>query len=182
MKHINIKTANTKIATLALVSALALTLSSCADIEGNNTAKTTVYFETGKHALTTQAKTTLDGYAASLNNDEVVGTTVTGFADRRGSDKANNALSARRAKTVATYLSGKGVTAIKTAIVNAVGKTQATAECAEGSKGKATSECLSPDRKVEVEVDTKPRLIESGSNAARNNAGLQDRHHWKLNQ
>lgn len=176
------KTANTKIMTLVMGSALALTLSSCADIAGNNTAKTTVYFETGKHALTAQAKTTLDGYASSLTNEHVVGTTVTGFADRRGSDKANEALSNRRAKTVASYLSDKGVTSIKTAVVSAVGETQSTAECAEGSKGNAASECLSPDRKVEVSIDTKPRLIESGSNTARNHTGLQDRHRWQLNQ
>ncbi len=176
------KTTNTKITTLIIISALALTLSSCADIASNNTAKTTVYFETGKHNLSAQAKSTLDGYASSLNNDEVVGTTVTGFADRRGSDNANNALSQRRAKTVANYLSEKGVTAIRTAVVNAVGETQPTAVCAENAKGMAASECLSPDRRVEVQVDTKPRMIDSGSNTARNHTTLQDRHSWRLNQ
>ncbi len=171
-----------KTTTLVFAAALALSLSSCADYVGNNSSKATVYFETGKHNLSAQAKTTLDGYAASLNNDEVVGTTVTGFADRRGSDKANEALSQRRAKTVASYLSGKGVSSIKTAVVSAVGESQPTAECAEGIKGAAASQCLSPDRRVEVEVDTKPRLVESGSNTARNHSGLQDRHKWRLNQ
>ena len=176
------KTANTKIMTLVLGSALALSLSSCADIAAHNTAKTTVYFETGKHALSAQSKSTLDGYASSLSDDEVVGTTVTGFADRRGSDKANNALSERRAKSVASYLSGKGVSAIRTAVVNAVGETQSNAPCSEDAKGKAANECLSPDRRVEVTVDTKARMIESGSNTARNHSGLQDRHRWQLNK
>jgi outer membrane protein OmpA-like peptidoglycan-associated protein len=165
-----------------LVSALALTLSSCADLASNNTDKTTVYFQTGKHNLSQDAKTSLNKFAASIQNDEVAGATVTGFADRRGSDKANAALSQRRANTVSAYLAGKGVASIKTAVVKAAGESQPTTACAEGVKGNAASACLSPDRRVEVTVDTKPRYIESGTNKALNHATLQDRHRLHLNK
>lgn len=166
---------------LVLASALALSLSACADLASNNVDKASVYFETGKHNLSAQSKATLDTFAASLKDQEIAGATVTGYADRRGSDKANNALSARRAKTVATYLSGKGVASIKTAVVTAKGKTEPTVECAD-VKGQAATQCLSPDRRVDVAVDTVPQLIESGSNTARNHSNLQDRHHLKLNK
>jgi outer membrane protein OmpA-like peptidoglycan-associated protein len=165
--------------TIVLLSTLTLGLASCAGIEGMNSDKATVYFETGKHHLTSQAKSTLDTFASSLQGEEVNGVTVTGFADHRGSDKANSALSKRRATTVGSYLNHKGVQGVKTAVVNAVGESQSTTVC-ETKKG--TSQCLSPDRKVEVEVDTAPRMIQSGSNTALNHSNLQDRHRVYLNK
>lgn len=173
------KKLSSKLNTIALLSTLALGLASCAGIEGMNADKATVYFETGKHNLTSQAKTTLDNFASSLRGEEVNGVTVTGFADHRGSDKANEALSKRRANTVGSYLNKQGVAGVKTAVVNAVGETQSNTVC-ETKKG--VSECLSPDRKVEVEVDTVPRMIESGSNTALNHSKLQDRHRVYLNK
>lgn len=171
-----------KTLSLVLVSALALSLSACADLASNNVDKASVYFETGKHNLSAQSKATLDAFAASLKDQQIAGATVTGFADRRGSDRANEALSARRANTVARYLSGQGVTSVRTALVKAVGESQPTTECAETVKGSAASTCLSPDRRVDVAVDTVPLIIESGSNAARNHSNLQSRHHLHLNK
>ncbi len=171
-----------KTLSLVLLSALALSLSACADLASNNVDKASVYFETGKHSLSGQSKATLDAFAASLKNEKIAGATVTGFADRRGSDKANEALSARRAKTVASYLSAQGVTSIRTAVVSAVGESQPTTECAETVKGSAASTCLSPDRRVDVAVDTLPLIIESGSNTARNHSTLQNRHNWQINK
>ncbi len=182
MKNLSVKNQVKKTTTLVLLSTLALSLSACADLASNNTDKVSVYFETGKHNLSEQAKASLNSFATSLKGEEVAGAAVTGFADRRGSDKANAALSERRAKTVASYLSSQGVASIRTAVVTAAGESQPSAECAEGVKGSAASACLSPDRRVDVAVDTVPLMIESGSNNARNHSTLQDRHKWYLNR
>lgn len=182
MKDQSVKTQIKKTTALVMLSALALSLSACADLAHNNTDKVSVYFETGKHNLSEQSKATLNSFAQSLKNEQIAGATVTGFADRRGSDRANEALSARRANTVARYLSAQGVTSVRTALVTAAGESQPSTDCAEGVKGSAASACLSPDRRVDVAVDTVPMMIESGSNAARNHSTLQDRHKWQLNK
>ncbi|HEY4147095.1 OmpA family protein [Pinirhizobacter sp.] len=73
---------------------------------------------------------------------------VVGFSDRIGTAKNNLRLSQRRAETVRRYLVEGGVPADT---ITAIGKgeQEPVAECGK-KKGKALSECLAPDRRVEI--------------------------------
>nr|WP_284692182.1 OmpA family protein [Pinirhizobacter soli] len=73
---------------------------------------------------------------------------VVGFSDRTGTAKNNLKLSQRRAEAVRRYLVEGGVPADS---ITAIGKgeREPKAECGK-KKGKALSECLAPDRRVEI--------------------------------
>ena len=75
---------------------------------------TTVYFTKGSYELSDAAKALLD----KLGENGVVD--VKGYADEVGSEKFNQALSEKRAKTVADYLTNRG---LKVNSVNAYGET-----------------------------------------------------------
>jgi OmpA-OmpF porin, OOP family len=76
--------------------------------------------------------------------------TITGYADRLGSERYNQKLSEKRANAVAIHLKNKGVSAQ----VNTVGagKTQAVKICDDKLKGKKLIECLAPNRRVVIEI------------------------------
>jgi len=82
---------------------------------------------------------------------------VVGFSDRTGTAKNNLKLSQRRAEAVRRYLVEGGV---PTDSITAVGKgeREPKAECGK-KKGKALSECLSPDRRVEINGLAPPDAI-----------------------
>jgi outer membrane protein OmpA-like peptidoglycan-associated protein len=73
-----------------------------------------VYFTKGSYELSDAAKALLD----KLGENGVVD--VKGYADEVGSEKFNQALSEKRAKTVADYLTNRG---LKVNSVNAYGET-----------------------------------------------------------
>ena len=84
--------------------------------------------------------------------------TITGHADRRGSDKLNRRLSQRRAEAVRAYLVAKG---LDPARISATGKgsaepVTAASACAHLAKP-AMRDCLAPDRRVEIEATATPR-------------------------
>lgn len=78
---------------------------------------------------------------------------VIGYTDRIGSDQYNQALSEKRAKTVADYLVGKGIPADK---ISTQGRGEAdpvTGTQCDGVKGKKKLiSCLAPDRRVTIQV------------------------------
>lgn len=75
------------------------------DIDQYNLKGTTnVYFETGKAALSTQAKDDLCGTAAEAEAMENALILVVGYADSTGSQEFNQQLSERRAGSVVNYL------------------------------------------------------------------------------
>ena len=76
--------------------------------------------------------------------------TITGHADRLGSQTYNQKLSEKRANAVATYLKNKGVTAPIDAIGR--GETQAVKNCQNMLPRRKLIECLAPNRRVIVEV------------------------------
>lgn len=164
-----------KLFTVIAPAALALALSACAGHNTYSVDERTVHFESGKHALSSEARAKLDSLASSIKDGgNVESVTITGFADRRGSDKANEALSQRRANAVKQYLGGKGVNG-HLGNTGWVGETQSTTPC-----DKDTSACLAPDRKVEVTVNYTPRIINSGTNNLRNHEELTSRGGWRL--
>ena len=75
---------------------------------------------------------------------------VIGHSDRIGNDKANLALSTRRAEAVRDYLVARGVQA---GLITAVGRgsIEPVVECT-AERGEALVACLAPNRRVEVRV------------------------------
>ena len=119
-----------------------------------------------KYNLRPEAITTLNDLSAKLSQSNVQSVRVEGNTDFMGSDKYNQALSERRANTVANYLVQQGVPADRISAVG-LGETQAklTEQCqAEVAKlGKKVSKakkrsaliaCIEPDRRVDIQVDS----------------------------
>lgn len=100
----------------------------------------------------------LDEIASALAADSSVNDVViTGYTDRLGSNRYNQALSERRANAVKSYLSAKGVSASR---LNAQGKGEANpvVECSDKNRT-ALIKCLEPNRRVEVEQITIERRV-----------------------
>lgn len=75
---------------------------------------------------------------------------VTGHTDRLGSHQYNQKLSEKRADAVSAYLKSKGVTAEVDTL--GAGKTQSIKACDDKLPRKQLIECLSPNRRVVIEV------------------------------
>jgi len=101
----------------------------------------------------------LDEIAGVLNNNSNINdVTISGYADRLGSDKYNQKLSERRANSVKEYLVGKGVAANR---LTAVGKGESNpvVECNDKKRADLIK-CLEPNRRVEVEQITIERRVQ----------------------
>jgi len=70
-----------------------------------------VHFATDSSALTSEAKSILDSAVGAINARSSSLIDVEGHTDSRGSDSHNQALSERRAQSVADYLASHGVSA-----------------------------------------------------------------------
>jgi OmpA-OmpF porin, OOP family len=95
-------------------------------------------------------QTKLDEIAEALGrNNDVSNVVITGYTDRLGSDKYNQALSERRANAVKAYLTNKGISGGR---LSAVGKGESNpvVTCTD-KKMAALIQCLEPNRRVEVE-------------------------------
>jgi len=98
-----------------------------------------------KELLNTQFRNKL---ATCEHIDKIV---VTGYTDRIGSDSYNQALSESRANEVAEYLTKMNVGA--TIEHRGMGKQHELKECNGVKPQKKLIECLSPNRRVEIEVE-----------------------------
>ena len=118
----------------------------------------TELFEFNKAVLTPEARTKLDGEVVAKLRDmkEVRFIIVNGHADRLGSAQYNQKLSEKRADAVRAYLVSKGVDASKVETLG-FGKTLPVKSCPEQKNRKDLIECLSPNRRVVVEVQGTPR-------------------------
>lgn len=83
---------------------------------------------------------------------------VTGYTDRLGSAKYNQALSKKRADAVKAYLVSKGIAAERIETVGK-GKADPVAACTGVKKRAALIECLAPNRRVEVAPITITRRV-----------------------
>lgn len=111
-------------------------------------------FDFGSDKLRPKGMQSLDGLAGQLKDMKVELIIVTGHTDRIGSDKANQALSERRAASVKNYLAGKGVEPNRI-YTEGKGKRQPVTggKCGTSTvKTKKLVDCLQPDRRVEIEV------------------------------
>lgn len=113
----------------------------------------TVYFEFDKATLTAEARQKLDDLAYTLlQARDIERAEIVGYADRIGNTSYNMNLSKRRAQSVQNYLTQRGYLNTRVAEVRAVGESQSTTPCAANASRNEQIACLSPDRKVEVEV------------------------------
>ena len=110
-------------------------------------------FDTNKSVLKPAGIEALDSLAQSLEGVNYKMIVVIGYADYRGGAKFNQKLSERRANTVKSYLESKGIA--NPIVASGKGETEPKTKPGEckGKKGKALSECLEPDRRVEVNVE-----------------------------
>ncbi|MFT2011206.1 OmpA family protein [Pontibacter sp. 13R65] len=68
-----------------------------------------IFFNTGEYALVQDSKTELNKVIGFLEQNKEMKIEIAGHTDDVGSDDANQVLSERRAKSVADYLAGKGI-------------------------------------------------------------------------
>lgn len=90
----------------------------------------------------------------AMEKDTIAGITVVGHADRLGSPSGNMKVSEKRAATVMNYLVKRGV---DPAMLESIGKgdTDPITQCPGEKANKALLACLSPNRRVEVIINTK---------------------------
>ena len=108
--------------------------------------------------LTPEARKQLDSEVIAKLGDmrEVRYIIVNGHADRLGSTQYNQKLSEKRAEAVRAYLVSKGVDASKVETLG-FGKTLPVKSCPDQKERKGLIECLTPNRRVVVEVQGTPR-------------------------
>ena len=118
----------------------------------------TELFEFNKAVLTEEARKKLDAEVIAKLRDlgEVRYIIVNGHADRLGSNEYNQRLSEKRADAVRAYLVSKGVDQSKVETLG-FGKTLPVKSCPDQKERKSLIECLSPNRRVVVEVQGTPR-------------------------
>ena len=91
-------------------------------------------------------------------NAQVNNVTISGYTDRLGSDKYNMALSQRRADSVKSFLTNKGINPNR---LNAIGKGESNPVVVCNDKKRADLiNCLEPNRRVEVEQITVERRVQ----------------------
>jgi len=92
-----------------------------------------VFFAFDRSDITPVAATVLDRAVAEFRRTGSTRVRIEGFTDRSGTDGYNQALSDRRAKSVAAYLNGKGVPASAIG-TQAFGETRNRVQTADGEK------------------------------------------------
>lgn len=72
-----------------------------------------ILFATNSSTLSSASRSSLDKFAASLQNNPDTDVEIFGHTDSTGSDAINNPLSERRAESVYNYLASKGVAGLR---------------------------------------------------------------------
>jgi OOP family OmpA-OmpF porin len=112
------------------------------------------YFDFDKASLKPAAVDKLDALATEIKDrGDVQQLRIVGHADRIGNDSYNQALSLRRAKSVAQHLIERQALPQERIEVKGMGESQPVVPC-EGVRGSALVQCLAPNRRVEIEVVT----------------------------
>lgn len=114
-----------------------------------------VLFDFGKSSLKPAGIAALDDLYGKIQAETPKDGTavVIGYTDRIGSDKSNQVLSEKRAKTVADYLVQKGIPAGKVTTEGRGEAESVTGTQCDSVKGKKqVIACLAPDRRVSIKV------------------------------
>ncbi len=116
-----------------------------------------VLFDFDKSVIKPEGKSKLDDLSGKIRGVNLEVVIAIGHADRIGSDAYNQKLSVRRAESVKAYLVSKGIEANRVYTEGKGEKQPVTGDkCKkmgkESGRNKKLVECLSPDRRVEIEV------------------------------
>lgn len=112
-----------------------------------------VAFKFGSAELTPAAKKMVDEYAAMIDRRTDIRVDVVGHTDRIGNSQANIALAERRAQSVRTQLLKSRLEAGRV-FSRSVGAAEPLVQCNQSNQ-QALIACLSPNRRVEVYVNTR---------------------------
>jgi OOP family OmpA-OmpF porin len=113
----------------------------------------TLYFDFDKDALTADSVQKLNNVVAHVQTSkQVVKANVGGYADEIGENSYNQALSERRARKAAQYLTQRGVNA-GVLDVRALGEASSAGQCPTTLNRNDRIQCLWKDRRVEVELN-----------------------------
>lgn len=112
-----------------------------------------VLFDSDKSALRPAGRDTLDAFLRDIRGLDSQSIVAVGYADRMGSDAANQALSEQRVDAVKTYLVDRGVAADRVQ-TRAVGETRpdTLAEDCKSADKASNVACMQADRRVLIEV------------------------------
>jgi len=118
----------------------------------------TELFEFNKATLTPAARKLLDEQVIAKLKElgAIRYINVNGHADRLGTPQYNQKLSEKRAEAVRAYLVSKGADA-RSVETFGFGKTLPVKSCPDQKNRKDLIECLSPNRRVVVEIQGTPR-------------------------
>jgi OOP family OmpA-OmpF porin len=112
-----------------------------------------VFFDSDRSALRQAGRDSLDEFVGKIHGLDAERITATGYSDRMGEGKANQALSQKRVDAVKAYLIGKGVASdrVQTGAKGESRPSTFAGECKEANNVKNVA-CMQSDRHVFVEV------------------------------
>jgi OmpA-OmpF porin, OOP family len=112
-----------------------------------------VLFDSDKSALRPAGRDTLDEFVARIHGLDSQRIVAIGYADRMGSQDANQVLSQQRVDAVKAYLVGKGIKAerVQTSAMGETKPNTSAGEC-KGANNATDVACMQPDRHVFIEV------------------------------
>jgi OOP family OmpA-OmpF porin len=112
-----------------------------------------VMFDSNKSELRPAGRDTLDQFVGKIRGLESQSVMAIGYADRMGTEGANQILSEERVAAVKSYLVGKGVAAdrVKTSGWGETRPTTSLSDCKDANNAKNVA-CMQPDRHVFIEI------------------------------
>ncbi|MFW0777816.1 MAG: OmpA family protein [Rickettsiales bacterium] len=123
-----------------------------ADLRRIDKEMRTVYFDFNRSTLNRKEKAKLDELAAIVRGaKDVESVDIVGFADEIGDAGYNKTLSKRRARTVKSYLSAKGLRT-RNVSLKGMGEDGSVTNCDQTDRA-AKIACLAEDRRVEIEFN-----------------------------
>jgi len=115
----------------------------------------TVYFDFNKSTLNAKEKAKLTEVSKIIvESKEVSSVDIVGYADMIGKSSYNKRLSTKRAQTVKSYLSTKGLKT-RNVRVEGLGESNSVTHCDDKMERKELIACLAADRRVEIELNVK---------------------------
>lgn len=115
----------------------------------------TVYFDFNKSTLNAKEKAKLDEVSKIIvDSKEVESVDIVGYADMIGKSSYNKKLSSKRASTVKSFLSARGLKT-KNVRVEGLGEANSVTKCDDKADRKDLIACLAADRRVEIELNIK---------------------------
>ena len=114
---------------------------------------TNIFFDSDRSALRQAGRDSLDEFVGKIYGLDAERITATGYSDRMGEDKANQALSQKRVDAVKAYLVGKGVAShrVQTGAKGESRPSTFAGECKDANNAKNVA-CMQSDRHVFIEV------------------------------